>query len=86
MSTATDSRLGNNNKKLMAWLKVQRVDRGLSMRDLGDKLGTPHSRVGKYENLDRRLDVPEYFEVCAAIGCDPFVGLQLVYGGNHAKA
>lgn len=82
MSNATDSRLSPQNEKLMAWLKAQRINKGLNMRDLGARLNTAHSRIGKYENCDRRLDVGEYFEVCAAIGCDPFAGLRLVYGGE----
>lgn len=82
MSNVTESRLGHANRKLMTWLKTQRIDRGLSMREVGARLNTAHSRIGKYENFERRLDVSEYFQACAAIGCDPFVGLQLVYGGG----
>lgn len=76
MATATDSRMSPENGRLMAWLKTQRIEKGLNMRELGARLGVAHSRIGKYETLERRLDVAEYFEVCGAIGCDPYAGLR----------
>lgn len=47
-------------RALLAWLRQQRLARGLSMRDLGRCLGIAHSWIGKIETGERRLDVKEY--------------------------
>ena len=43
----------------------------LTQADLARRLGRPQSFVSKYENGERRLDVPEFIEVCAALQVDP---------------
>lgn len=58
--------------KLMAkHLRTVRKDEGLTMRVLSEKLGTPHSFIGKIENLDRRLDIAEFVLYCEALGKKP---------------
>lgn len=52
-------------------LKEIRKDRGLTMREMAQVLGTPHSFIGKVENLDRRLDIAELALYCKALERDP---------------
>lgn len=61
---------------LIAWLKRSRLEHGLSLRDLAERLGEPHSFVQKVEILERRLDVYEYVEYCKALGLNPSDGLK----------
>jgi len=66
------------NKKLISWLKSQREGQGLSMRELADKLGVPHSFVGKIEQGERRLDVVEFLQYCKVLGISPLEGLKVI--------
>lgn len=59
------------NKAMGLVLKRLRQDAGLSMRDLADKLGTPHSLVGKLENNDREMTVTEFITYLKALEADP---------------
>lgn len=63
---------------LLAWLKDQRQSRGMSMRELGDLLGVPHSFVQKVESGERRLDVVEYVWYCEALGISPIDGIRKI--------
>lgn len=49
----------------------QRKKLGLSQRDLANKLGVTHSLIGKIETGDRRLDMLEVMDYCAALELDP---------------
>ncbi len=64
------------NLKLIAWLKQQRSEQGLTMRDLAERLEVPHSFVGKVEQGERRLDVVEYIQYCEALNVSPLIGIQ----------
>ena len=68
----------SKQKRLLFWLKQQRLDKNLSMRALAEKLKCPHSFIGKVEQGERRLDVIEYIEYCKALNIDPLKGLKLV--------
>tara|TARA_Y100000296_G_scaffold42912_1_gene49359 strand:- start:121 stop:297 length:177 start_codon:yes stop_codon:yes gene_type:complete len=48
------------HSKLLLWLKAKREERGLTMREMAEILGIPHSFIGKTEQGERRLDVVEY--------------------------
>jgi len=63
---------------LINWLKKSRLDQGMTMRDLGEKLGEPHSFVQKIELMERRLDVFEYVVYCGTLGVDPVEGLKFL--------
>lgn len=52
-------------------LVVAREKAGLTQNDVSSQLGRPQSFVAKYEGGERRLDVVEFVQVCAAIGVDP---------------
>ncbi|BGE53210.1 MULTISPECIES: helix-turn-helix domain-containing protein [Enterobacteriaceae] len=63
---------------LIHWLRKAREGQGLSMRDVGERLGVPHTYVQKVETGERRLDVVEYVWYCQAIGILPHDGLDLI--------
>ena len=52
-------------------LIAAREKAGLTQTDVSLKLRRPQSFVAKYEGGERRLDVVEFVEVCAALGIDP---------------
>jgi len=66
------------NKRLIDWLKVQREEQGLTMRDLAEKLDVPHSYIGKVEQAERRLDVVEFLTYCEALDISPVDGLKVI--------
>lgn len=43
----------------------------LTQAEVAERLGRPQSFVAKYEAAERRLDVVEFVQVCAALGADP---------------
>jgi transcriptional regulator with XRE-family HTH domain len=55
-------------KALLSLLREIRRDAGLSQEDLAQRLGVPQSVVSKFESGERRLDLLELHEVCAALG------------------
>lgn len=63
---------------LTGWLKTQREAKGLSMRELADKMDIPHSFIGKVEQRERKLDVIEYIAYCEALGISPTEGIKLI--------
>lgn len=65
-------------RSLLAWLRASRVNRQLSMRAVGKRLGMPHSWVGKVETGERRLDVEEYVRLCQALEVNPDQGIAIV--------
>ncbi len=68
-------------KKLTDWLKKQREAKGLTMRELGERMGVSHSFIGKIEQQERRLDIVEYLHYCKAIGIDPAEGILILQKG-----
>ncbi|HCH01174.1 MAG TPA: XRE family transcriptional regulator [Vibrio sp.] len=64
------------NLKLLAWLKQQRCEQSLTMRDLAERLEVPHSFIGKVEQGERRLDVVEFIQYCEALNVSPFDGIK----------
>ena len=62
----------------LAWLRECRKESGLTMRDVGMRLGVHHSWVARIEQGDRRLDLAEFVLLCKAIGCNPHDGLTLL--------
>ncbi len=62
-------------RKLLAWLRDSRNEKGLTMRRVGQAMNIPHSWIGKVEIGERRLDVVEYVKFCLALGIDPHDGI-----------
>ncbi len=58
-------------KKLCGLLKRQREDAGLTIRELGEKLGKPYSLVSKVERGERRIDPVEFVAWCEACDVEP---------------
>ncbi|MBT4747154.1 MAG: helix-turn-helix transcriptional regulator [Candidatus Thioglobus sp.] len=58
------------------WLKEQRINSDLTMKELGLLLNVHHSIVGKIELGERRLDVIEWIQYCEALNADPFECLE----------
>ncbi len=65
-------------RALIHWLQHQRERQGLTMRDLGGRLGVPHSYVQKVEQGERRLDAVEYVWYCQALGVAAQEGIELI--------
>ena len=53
---------------LQSLLRLVRTEAGLTQTDVATRLEQPQSLVSKYESGERRLDILELREVCAAIG------------------
>lgn len=68
---ATKSQHSRTYRKLPEFLKRMRESAGLTIRELGKKLGQPHSFVYKSEFGLRRVDVTEFAEWAIACGLDP---------------
>jgi transcriptional regulator with XRE-family HTH domain len=64
-------------QKLIAWLKKSRLDRGLTVRQLGELLNEPFQFVSKVEKGQRNLSVHEYVQYCEALGIDACIGLKV---------
>lgn len=52
-------------------LVAARERAGLTQVEVSTRLSRPQSFVAKYEGGERRLDVVELLQVCAALGVDP---------------
>lgn len=65
--------------RLVKWLAQARNTRGLTTRELGDKLSRPNSFVTKVEQAERRLDVCEFVAYCDALDIDPHDGINIVH-------
>jgi transcriptional regulator with XRE-family HTH domain len=56
--------------RLRELLTDARLKADLTQEQVATLLGRPQSFVSKYESGERRLDVVEFLEVCAAVGVD----------------
>lgn len=59
-----------NHQHYLALLRRIRTERGLRQREIAERLGQPQSFVSKYESGERRLDLLELEQVCAACDTD----------------
>lgn len=63
------TKLGTEEHKiLLKLLKKTRVEAGLRQIDLAKKLRVPQSMISKYEVGERRIDLLELRDICAALG------------------
>ncbi|MCW8093206.1 helix-turn-helix domain-containing protein [Alteromonas sp. ASW11-130] len=65
-------------QKLIAWLKKSRLEKGLTVRQLGELLDEPFQFVSKIENGQRNLSVHEYVQYCEALELDPALGIKIL--------
>ena len=56
--------------RLRELLTDARLKAGLTQEQVASRLNRPQSFASKYESGERRLDVVEFLEVCAAVGVD----------------
>lgn len=71
---------------LIALLKQERHQVGLTQQELAHRLGTPQSFVAKYEGGERRLDVVELLAITRALDIDPFELLARLLSAASAKS
>lgn len=65
-------------QKLLAWLKAERLSRGLSVRDLALIIDEPFQFVSKIETGQRKLNIYEYVQYCESLDLDPVKGLAIL--------
>lgn len=63
-------------QKLIAWLKKSRLEKGLTVRQLGELLDEPFQFVSKIENGQRNLSVHEYVQYCEALNIETEIGFR----------
>mgnify|MGYP000131099622 CR=1 FL=1 len=63
---------------LRNWLKTKRLEKSLSLRDVGELVGRHHSVIGKLEQDRRKIDIVEYVEYCVALEIDPKEGVDVI--------
>lgn len=66
----TESVFSRRYRKFLELLKEARLDAGLTQVEAAEKLGRPQSFVSKCESGERRVDVVELLEFCAAYKAD----------------
>lgn len=59
------------NQQLAAELKNLRHEQCLTMTELAERLGRPHSFICKMEQKGRRLDIAEFVLYCEGLELDP---------------
>ncbi|MEP5759348.1 MAG: helix-turn-helix transcriptional regulator [Litoreibacter sp.] len=63
---------------LLKSLKQARIGANLTQTELAERLARPQSYVAKYENGERKVEVVEFVQISAAIGCDPLKIIEAV--------
>ncbi len=63
---------------LINWLKNERLDKGLSIRDLAILIDEPFQFISKIETAQRKLNIYEYVQYCECLGLEPGVGLEIL--------
>lgn len=76
MKTTLDSK---QYQDLRTWLKEARLQKGLSLRELGRLAGVDFSLIGKIEKGRRYIDIVEFVNYCKILGIDPHHGISIVY-------
>ena len=64
--------------KLRLWLKTNREEQSLSLREVSELWGKHHSILGKIEQARRKIELVEYIELCQILSIDPNEGLNLL--------
>ena len=67
-------------RRLPGMLREMREGASLTQRDLAKRMGITHVAVHKSETGDRRVDVTEFLDWCAACEVDPHDALRRLAG------
>jgi transcriptional regulator with XRE-family HTH domain len=67
-----------NYQSLIDWLKTERQKQSLTVRQLALRIDEPFQFVSKIETAQRKLNVYEYVQYCAALNLDPSEGLAIL--------
>jgi transcriptional regulator with XRE-family HTH domain len=67
-------------------LEATREAAGLSQRELGRRIGVPHSWVAKVESGERRIDLIEFGWFCEACGVDAGEAARIVLAAAGTSA
>lgn len=65
--------------QLQRALTEVRQGNGLTQQEVASRVGKPQSFVSKYESGERRLDVVEWLDVCAALRVEPASIIQRLH-------
>lgn len=65
-------------KTLTKWLKQQRQNQSLTIRELAKIIGVHYSIIWNIENAQRRLDLVEYVYYCQQLKANPMVGIDVI--------
>jgi transcriptional regulator with XRE-family HTH domain len=65
-------------QELINWLKEERLNRGLSVRELAQKIDEPFQFISKIETAQRKLNIHEYVQYCEAMSLNPAKGLAIL--------
>lgn len=60
----------NFDKRLGAWLKSKRIEKGYTMQFLADRLGVTRTAIHCWETGKRQLYASTLVQVCNALGAD----------------
>ncbi len=78
MGTMIKSINSEKYQSLVDWLKTERQNQGLTVRQLALKIDEPFQFVSKIETSQRKLNVYEYVQFCEALNVDPSEGLAIL--------
>ena len=70
-------------RRLPELLRTMREEARLSQRALGDRLGKPQSWVYNCEVKNRRVDLAEFCDWCAACNVEPTAGVRRFLGDGR---
>jgi len=65
-------------QSLVDWLKTERQNQGLTVRQLALRIDEPFQFISKIETAQRKLNVYEYVQYCEALNVDPVEGLAIL--------
>lgn len=71
MADTTSSRDHAVNVQIGRRVAAWRQSAGLTIRELADRLGWPHTTLGNYESGRRALPIARLYEIAAALGHAP---------------
>ena len=83
----TVSLYSDNNQRLCAILRRERIRLGLQQRDLAKRISRNQSFITRYETGQKALDVNEFLIICEALNYDPHMAIDelIAWPGDRYK-